>query len=316
MATIINLCGSVGANTGKIDCDPRRANFKSIIVGGAQFDSTQYGTPVAFQAAFQTAMNLATGASGKLYPFPEFVGVNVNTEANKEATFGNGQKITLAEGRPTYIADLRIGTNLERQLRKFNGQVVPVWAFDDAGNVWGKKNAAAKFVGYQAEIFVAGAGFGDYNNAQFTRVTISFQSASDFYDYAAFVPTDFDVTNLEGLLDVELFEAAVSATNVRKIGVRFVNAQLGANQNIYDNYDTELAVGSLWKATNLTTGAAITITSVAIDATLKAFTLTLDTTMWTALTSGTKVEIDLVDPPALVAAGVTGIEALPLVITK
>lgn len=313
---IINLCGSVGANTGKMDCDPRRANFKTIIVGGASFDSTQYGTAAAFQAAFQAAMNLGTGNSGKLYPFPEFVGVAVNTEANKEATFGNGQKITIAEGRPSYTCDLRIGSTLERALRKFNSAIVPVFAFDDAGNVWGKLNSAGKFVGYQAELFTKGADFGDYNNAQFTRLTISFQSASDFYDFAAFAKTDFDTSALEGLLDVVLYEAAVSVTNVRKIGGKVLNAQLGKDQNIADTYDTELGVGSLWTAKNATTGAAIVLTSVAYDAALKAFTYTMDSTAYTALPSLTKIEVNLVGPTALAAAGVTGIEGLPLIITK
>lgn len=316
MSTIIDLCGSVGANTGRINCDPRRANFKTIIIGGVQFSANDYITSTAFGAAFQAAINQPTGASGKLYPFPEFVGVTVNTEANREATFGNGQKITISEGRPSYTANLRVGTNLERQLRKFNGQIVPVFAFDDAGNVWGKRNAAGLFVGYQAEIFVAGAAFGDYNNAQFTNVTISFQSASEFFDFAAFVSTDFDITNLEGLIDIQLSEASVSNTNVRKIAGKFINAQLGNDQNVADYYDTELAVVGLWKVTNILTGAALAITSVAYDNVLKAFTLTLDSTAYTAAATGTKWLVELVAPPALVTAGITGIESIGVIITK
>ncbi len=316
MSTIIDLCGRVGANTGKINCDPRRSNFKTIVVGGAQFDSTQYGTNAAFQAAFQAAINLATGAGGKLYPFPEFVGVTANKEANREATFGNGQKITISEGRPSYTADLRIGTNLERQLRKFNGQVVPVFAFDDNGNVWGKLNAQGKFVGYQAEIFVSGADFGDYNNATFTRVTISFQSVTDFYDFAAFVSTDFDITNLEGLIDILLSEVTASNTNVRKVTGKFINAQLGNDQNITDYYDTELGVTNLWSLTNAVTGAPIPLTTVAYDAALKAFTVTIDTTQYGLLTAGTKMLLKLVDPPALVTAGILGVESIGVILTK
>lgn len=311
---IIDLCGKVGANTGAINCDPRRANFKTIIIGGAEFDSTDYSTAATFKTAFLDATKLATGASGKLYPFPEFVGVTPNTEANKTATLGNGTVITLSEGRPSYTADLRIGSNLEKALRKFNGAIVPVFSFDDSGKVWGKLDADDNFVGTKAEVFVSGSGFGDYNNPNLARVSISFQSASDFYDYAAFVDTGFNISDLEGLLDIELYKIS-NATNVYKIGARYNSTNLNGAANIYDNYSAALVVG-LWKATNLTSGAAVTITSVAPDSALKAFTVTLDSTAYTAMASGTKIQIEWVAPDLLDAADVTGVESQPLIVTK
>ncbi len=311
---IIDLCGSVGANTGAIKCDPRRANFKTIIVGGASFNSAQYSTAAAFKTAFQAATKLATGASGKLYPFPEFVGVTPNTEANRTATLGNGTVITLSEGRPSYTADLRIGTNLEKAIRKFNGAIVPVYAFDDSGKVWGKLDSTGKFVGTAAEIFVSGSGFGDYNNASLARVSISFQSASDFYDYAAFVDTGFNISDLEGLLDITL-SVVSHTTNVYNVAAKFESTDLAGDVNVYDNYSAALVAG-LWYAKRLDTGATIAITSVALNSAAKTFTVTLDSTTHTALPANTPIEIGWVSPATLDAADVTGVESIPVATTK
>jgi hypothetical protein len=81
-----SLCGNVGANTGAIKCDRRRGIPKKIIIGSAEFDSNDYASSSAFDAAFLAAFKLATGDPDKLYPFPEIVGVADKADANKEAT--------------------------------------------------------------------------------------------------------------------------------------------------------------------------------------------------------------------------------------
>jgi hypothetical protein len=316
---IISLCGNVGANTGPIACDTSRGVPKVLILGGAEFTPDQYASSEAFKEALLEAVNLPNGDAGKMYPFPEIQNVVNNTEANTTGTTGLGLQLILREGRPAYTFGVLIGTNLEKQLRKFNRRVVPVMVFDDAGNTWGSLTSTKNFKGTNALIYVSGKPFSDGSSVDtlYTNVSISFTSAADFFDYAAFVNTDFNVNELEGLLDATLYEAVENTANAYKIGVVYENAQLGGNINLYDKYGADLAVAALWKAYSGTALATpLTITSVAVDAALKAYTVTLDSTAYSALGSLAKIKLQLDTPAALQAGDVTGIESVPLILTK
>jgi hypothetical protein len=114
-----------------------------------------------------------------------------------------------------------------------------------------------------------------------------------------------------------LYETAAAVSNVYKIGAKVINTQLGADQNLYTKYATELASSSLWEAhTGATFSTTLALTSVAGDSTNKGWTVTADNTAWTALPSGTKIRFRLKDPATLLAAGVRGIEGIPIIVTK
>lgn len=316
---VLSLCPKVGANTGPIACDVNRGMPQVMIIGGKTFAPADYATSDTFQAAFLEAITLGNSDSNKLYPFPEIVNVVNNTEADTTGTTGTGVVLKLRDGRPAYTFGVLVGSNLEKQLRKFDGATVPVFIFDDKSNVWGSVDAAGNFKGNRARIGVTGKPFDDGNSIDtaYTTVTVSFISLKQFVDFAAFVNTDFDASELEGLYDIAILEAAAHASNVYKLSPEYVNSQLGANLKMYDQYEDELAVAALWKAfsgASLTTPLAIT--SVAKDTALGAYTVTLDTTAYAALPALSKIKITLDEPPALKAGGVIGIEAVPLIVTK
>lgn len=323
---ILSLCGTIGANTGPIACDVKRGIPKVLIIGGRRFAEGEYATSAAFQEALIEAIGLATGDSDKMFPFPETQNVTNNTEANVTATTGLGFTFTLREGRPSYTFGVFAGSSQERQLRKFNGSTVPAIIFDSNGNVWGKLNADGTFSGSPVQIFTAAKPFSDGSSVdtEYTNVTISFENASDFGDNAAFVSTDFNVSDLEGLLDAALVQATSSNTNARKIAVLYKGAQLGGNLNIGDKYSTELADATLWTLKRVDTGASVAFTSIAWDPAQAvtgsqkpgAFTVTIDSTAYTALPVNTKLLLNLVAPPLLAAEGAVGIEGVELLLTK
>lgn len=314
--SVISFCASSGGNTGRIDCDTKRDNPKVMLVGSAEFSPSEVATSAAFQTALLDRLKRAEGDSEKLYPFPLIEGVTDNTEANKEATLGNGRKIVLSEGRPGMTFDCEIGVTQEKAIRRFNKSTLPVFIFDESKNVWGRENAAGNFVGQDAQLFTKGTGFGDFNNATLAKISVNFISASDFFDDAAYVSTDFSTTDLEGLLNVVLAEIS-HASNVYKIKGYVKNANLGNNVNIYGSYPDALASAGLWVAkTGSTFQTTLTLTSVAKDTALEAYTVTFDSTAFTALSSGAKIKLSLAAPSVLDAADVVGIESVPLIITK
>lgn len=311
-----SICGVGGANTGAIKCDRRRSIPKKIIIGGAEYQAADYASQSVFDAAFLADFKLAAGSSTKLFPFPEITGVTDKTEASKESTLGAfGPKVTLIEGRYAVEFDVIAGVTLEKQLRKFNGQQMPVFILDDSNALWGKIDSNGVFSGCDALIFTTPHKFGDGANGQTTKVSISFVSAADTYDSAAFVETGLSGSDMVGLLDAEVSKIS-NASNIYEMGIEIETAGAGVSLNVYDNFSTELANASLWKATVVATGVDHTITSVAANATTKGWTVTLDSTQYTALAAGAKVQIELVDPAALDAADVVGIESVATIVTK
>lgn len=315
---VVSLCGTAGRNTGRVLCDRSRGVPTVLMPGGAVFTPTDFATQAGFQAAFLAKINLATGSGEKLYPFPEIQNVTNSTEANTEGTTGRGFKMVLRKGKPAYVFGVLAGSNLEKALLAFDGETMPVFIWDDKGALWGKEDIDGNFVGADALITVTPKPYSDGNSVEteYTQISVSFLSSEDVFQLAAFVQTSFSKSNLLGLIDATLAEASVSNTNARKISVKFINTELGGNVNLGEKYKVPLADVDMWTLVNAETGADVAKTSVAWDATLKAFTFTIDTTAYSALPAGKSLIANLAAPEVLAEGGVRGIEGLPVLLTK
>jgi hypothetical protein len=311
-----SICGTVGANTGAIECDVRRGIPANIVVGGAAFTEAEYATAAAFKTAFKSRLKLATGSNEKLFPFPEIQGVTNKTEAPKEGTLGLGLKEILLDGKPGYEFDVVVGTSLEKRLRKFNSQQIPVMILDQNGNIWGKLDDDNKFIGTKVLIYIVGQAFGDGNGSTMTKIQISFVSAKDFYDSAAFVTSTLTSSDMVGLLDADLSYVS-KASNVYKVKAHIATAQAGVKLSVYDQFADALASADKWVAK---TGAGfettLAITTVAKDTAIKGWTITFDSTAFTALSAGASIKLSLVDPATLDAADIVDIEGVPVILTK
>jgi hypothetical protein len=310
-----NLCGFVGGNTGEVKCDRSRGIPKKISVGGKVFQPADYATPDLFQAAFKAAHKLSNGDPDKLYAFPEIGGTTEQTDALKSASLGYGFKQITIEGRPAYTYQAIVGQTAFQKMRRFNRAIVPVYTCDDANSEWGTYNSDKSWNGELAQIFVSGNGFGDGSKAMVADISVAYMSAGDFNDSSKYMPLNFNINEAKGLLDVELSEYAAHAANVYHIQGLVETAQLGRFLNTALDFGADMANISMWSATKAD-GTAFTITSVAYVTGL-GWTVTLDSTMYTALASGGQIFLTWVGPTALDAADVTGLEVVaPLVLVK
>lgn len=314
-----SICGSSGGNTGSISCDKRRGIPEVLTLGGKVFEPADYANATAFQAAFTAAINLANGDPDKLYPFPLIQNITDNTEENTVGTTGKGFRMILKEGKPAYTFGVLAGSTQERNMRKFNNQIVPVYIFDNARDIDGMLDTDGNFVGHQALIFCDGKPYSDGNTIdnEYTNVEVSFLSAADFFDNFAFIKTTFSAAALEGLIDGTLYEAAAAVAEVFQIGLKVVTPELGKVYSLYSKYADELADDALFVAgtgTNFATPLAIA--SVAKNDVTGCWTVTFDDVTFTALPAGTKIQLKLVSPTLLLAAGVRGVEGIPVILTK
>lgn len=321
-----NLCSSVGGNTGGVGCDGKRKVPKKIMAGGRTFTSSEYADPTTLQTAFLASINLSNGDSNKLFPFPEIGEVNIATEADTEGNLALGPKRRLRKGRPSYTYSVEIGHYQYQKLLAFDGKTIPVFTFDDANQIWGYRAVAAAntpntnvWKGEMAYITISGNGFEDGANATagVATISVSYLSIDDFERRGtfAFLP-DLSAGDMAGLIDVMLSEPQAHSTNVYKIRATIPVPKLASDLNIYDEFGATLA-GLTWTAgSGASYATSLPVTSVAIDATLKALTFTFDATAYGLLSSGAKFKLFAPAMSAYVTAGIVGYEIGNIILTK
>lgn len=311
-----SLCGSIGGNVGQIDCDLTRGNPIKLIPGGASFSSTDYADQTTMDAAILSKLILATGNSSKLFPFPVIQGTTDKTEAAKYGTLGYGLQVKLLRSKNGYEFDVLAGSSLEKKLILWDGQIVPFFILDDKSQIAGVKDSNGNFKGANYLVGVEPRGYGDAQNAKTTKITISIVDAADFVENNFFYITALASSNIVGLKDVILSEPQAHSSNVYKIKMKIPTTKLNGDLDIFDDFGSAIAALTFTAGTGTNYGTSLTITSVAVDNTLKALTVTFDSTMFSALSSGTKIKLTPPTPATLDNADVTGIELFPIILTK
>ncbi len=316
----VSLCGAtITSNTGEILCDVSKGKGKKLFIWNGSMTPAQFATAAAFQTNIAAFSKLSRSAANKIFPIPEMQEIADASEANTEASLGLGFKQVINEGKPAYTIKLFAGSTLAKKLRKFNNQTVRILELDSNNRVWGTKSGN-NFVGYLAKMFFTGQKLatGQAVEEGIITLTLSIMDTSEYNDNS-FYQDITNVTAITGLLDANLIEAAARAANVYKIAVKVPTAQLGVDMNLYDQISTQAAATAMWEAM-ATTPAGVTtvttITSVAVDAALKAFTITFDSTQYAAYPAGTVILAKMKDPEVLDAADITNIESVAISLVK
>jgi hypothetical protein len=313
-----SLCTTGNKNVGGIKCDVSRGVLRQPFIFNDEFDAADVADSDTFLNKLVENAGLGKNTSGKVFPLPTVEEITDKSEANKEGSLALGFKQVLFEGRPAWEAKFFAGNVQMKSLRKFNNKTVGVLEYDANGNMWGTVSSG-KFKGFAAKVFFAGGKLATGNAVEegIVTITVSILDVNEYFDNAYFMPIEGNITDVEGLVDVEMYEFAAHVSNAYKIGIRLATSQVNKYLNMYDNYGDELADGALFLAY---TGAdfltPLTITSVAKDTTNKVFTFTFDSTMHTALAANAKIKIVAVAPPDLADADITGIEIDSVIVVK
>lgn len=311
-----SFCGqNTRTNVAAFDCDIARKFPNKLIIGSKAFTTGDAVDDDTFKAAILAATNLDTGNADKLFAINNLLNPVDKSDANKEGAVGEGVSQVLVEGRPRFDYQVEIGQDLFKRLRKLNKLTIPIFTYDDAGNLWGAKNSDGKFVGCKAIFFISGNHQQTSSEPVSALISISYVSTKNYNDEAYYVPVTLGEGEPAGLLDADLTEIS-NSSNVYKIGITAKTALFNRFINLAEKYNASLVVGLFNARTGATYGTTLAITSVAYDSTLKAMTVTFDSTAYTALNSGDKIKLYLDIVADLVTGGITGIEGVPVIITK
>lgn len=226
-----------------------------------------------------------------------------NEEADTMETFADGSQVFIKYGNYNRTASFYGGgTCLAKALMSFNRKGFSFIEFDNAGQIAMKKKANGKYAGFQPdELYSPKPTLANFANSYQNKMFISIKP-DEYIKKSAIFAIDEDLTDLMGLLDVEMLEKAAGTATKLTVGAQTECAET----DLFDLLPDALNVIPAWKVTNKATGATITVTAVAKNATLKAWELT------GVFTAGQTFIATLVPPASLAALTipVTGYEAV------
>jgi len=314
MADIANKpnCGGSTStfNSGLPLCDVIRKAPKALLLldSGVEFTPADRASIAVLVAAIKTKTRAPRG--GRVYPIMSISDYADTSKAATKAAIGNLsiQEITMQEGIPSFDFKHYKGELFQKQLSKAEGGNLTLMIID-AGNVlYGTETSAGNLKGFtMAEFKAQLAKFATASAPAEYPFSITLDSIVEYRDNLMVVQLDSTIFNISGIVDVNLNTTdapPVQATNVMKI------SPIGTGgKNIGILYPGILADAAAWVSKG-PTGAAFTITSVTWDSANTRFNVTLDSTAFTALTTGDKVTIDLKDAASLLALGADGYESL------
>jgi hypothetical protein len=258
-ATIGNPCvittGTVG-NTG-VECSASLGVAKGLFLVAASLKWTaeDEADPVAWFRDQIHARNV----------FPVLQGIfDFAPTAESDVTETNPIKGTTARLRAGGVTMLYTfqdgGLCLAKALKTFEGKGYRVMMVDQEGQVLRRKNADGTFSGMKSNDISSAIIFASASTTFKNTISISV-SQDELIKYADLITVvDGDVSDFNGLIDTELFEAAPATTTVLKVGV----CTECAKTDLIAAYTDEIALLALFKVTDKATGVVVVPTAIAV----------------------------------------------------
>jgi hypothetical protein len=296
-----------GGNTG----NSSYAVVPRLIVGAILTSKNKKFTE-ADMLDFQKTLQDACLASGqdRIYPMFRFKEIADGSGDVTKNTSGYGVNEIVREGKYDWTFTFSQSTGLYnlQQLRMLNGGQYRAFFIDDNGNIIGTQDDAGNFMGAALEYFYAKPWkVNEGTKPAVVAAEFAHSNMKDLNDNVAIYTPTFDVEDtVKGLLNLQLHSILVAAGKVT-IGIRTE----GDKVDVYPQYSTELAVVTLWKVLNVTTGLSVVPTTVAVNSAKSGWDVSLP--------AGT-YQIGLASPAALSTALVggapeNGYEGIPVTVT-
>lgn len=317
MADILGLanCASPDSvfNTGIPLCDLAKGKIKGVILAdrGVVFTASDRSSVAAMIAAIKTKTTAARGS--RVYPLFDINNFEDTTGEPQTGGIGNLSTATIVvqDGIPVFRFGYNGSEARHKRMALMNGASLDVFFIDDKFAMYGCQQGT-DLKGYnvlQAYTYTSKFIVADAVNQYSFQLTLG--SIVEYRENSNYVVLNSGVLAAQGLIDVQLYELS-HVTNVYKIQPI---ADGGTNLSAVDATNAAIA-GLTFTAIRLDTGASVPVTSSAADNTLDAVTVTLDSTVYTALPSLTQVQISGPSAAALAGASVKPYEFIPVIITK
>lgn len=302
----IGICNQIGGNTGVKPCFndigiPRAIFFVPI---GKTFTTA---TMAALKTALEAAI-LANSPYQRMYPLQSIVQITDNSTDPTSQTFsGDNSQVFTSQGFYNLNFQwVQGGICLLLALLKANSRNKAFFIVDSYGQLIGTDAGTDLIKGITGNSFTQKFKFSvgtDAVAAYSTNLIFAPEQVNENLAIVNFNQTGGGglayLTNLSGLVDVNVLQNAARALGVLKVGVKTTCGTV----NLYDDFAAALATAGAWQAKNTLTGKPIAILSAVADATNLGWTVTLDTADANYSAAAGGVQIGLAGPATLAALG-------------
>lgn len=261
-SALVNPCDisvTYGSNTG-IECDSSLGVAKGffLVPGNYSWSKTDMADPFAFI----TARIHAAGAS-RWYPVLKGI---FDFALSKESSVTEANPITGTTRtiRPggftiTYTFE-KGGLCLAQALLSFLGKGYSFVAVDQNSQFLCRLNADGTYSGLKSTEVTPDLAPATQNTS-FKNIVVLSISYYEYVHYAKLLKSNTDITDFNGLIEIETTKAAAASTTKLKVGV----VSECANTDLVALYGTvPMADVDLYVVTNAATGAVVTISSAAV----------------------------------------------------
>lgn len=292
---------STGGNTGIPTCafDIKKIVMVILADPSHRITAANRASISTLKGVLQTA-TLASGTS-RIYPIPHVVLQSDNSEDITITTDAYGTKEVARDGDYDWTFLTKKGyACYNASLRKFNYRNMGAYFVDSDMNIFGTMDGTDMRPATLSFFHAMKWKVADGSNATQYMFRLSLSNPEEVNDAGklAFVACGGDqtttinfISELNGVIDVTVEQSSVAA------GTIDVLAKTSCGKtNLYDDYSTELAAAGAWIVKNASTGAVLTPSGVAANATTEGFTISV------TLTGAATVQLQT--PAALAALSV------------
>lgn len=308
----INVCATLGGNTKTPNCPVKMGRIKNLLpTGSKEFTAADLATSEAFQAALQTAMLLSNSDTNKVFGFPTMHEVANNTGDPQVQALADGFEEVTNEALPKYALKSTPDACTQQAMASFNGWLGKNYIIDEKNVLWYRLKSNGGGKGWSTgNLYTPPPSWRGTDVGQSATTRITFADIDEFKRGVGALQLNFNVTDLLNLQDVVLDdrEVAQNSNSIASNNVFTIGGKMKCEgTDIYTAFSAALNNIARWRAYT-SAGTPITILSVALNAGVSGWDITLTSAEFNALASGTVFYIDLATPTVLHAAGVDGIE--------
>lgn len=309
----VNLqCAGDNSNTGVPSCSwtPSNVTGAILVPKGKAYTVADVAT---LWSTLQTDVAVDSAAE-RIYPILTFKAIDDQSTDVQIETDGYGGKSFVRDGDYDWMFEYKNGFCFYQSLRSFHtkNQAWDVLFIDEVNNtLWGTENADGDLAGFALELLIVpNIKINTGSNATKYYIRFGLANPAELNDasYTVTFPTNQSLMKLSGLLDTYI--AAANATIDGTSGDCALNLNSACGSvDMAELYPTELADATpayCWQAYNVTQGAAVAITGVAVSG--STITITTDATDHAP---NDKVDIWFGEVSDAVAVGIVGYAASP-----
>ena len=304
--SILNIPASSASGVGNVAASDKKVDLKRItsvtlVPKGHEFTAAECLSWSAFKTALQTH-SIADDRNQRIFPIHSITGIEKSDTEDVKYTSGYGEIRTLANGKYGMTFQFLDDWRKHLNIAEFNNEDWDIMLTDYNGLFVGTKSVSGLLKGLTGKLTAKKFQMPDGSNPSIYPVELVLDNPDELNSLSqmAFMDTDNQFNYRTDVPGVSTITMEILEQGAKYVTVGLFTAD--GHINLYDYYTDALATAALYNVVLASDLSAITIASVAKDAALKGYKISITTSEVSAL----PCLVYLDGPTTLKAASVGG----------